>query len=328
MCTHRLPSPFSRSPSSLPPTPGVPHARAVLVDSEPKALRWATEASSPAAPLFDPRGQVVCSNSGRGNNWAFGYSNQKRKSAARQAQEELETRMRQASIHDRSAGGGGGGGSATKKRGGNTNPPSSSARPQWVTPQLIAAEKGNAEIEGSVVERAVESIRREAERCDSVIDLLLLHSVSGGTGSGLGSRLLQTMRETLFPKNYILAASVFPFAEGDTPLQAYNAALTLKWLQRHADGVCAFHNDDLLASLGGSGGAAASSRLSSSRGPRATLSDINAQIANTLMGLLWPSLARFAAPPEGLSRIQDLIVQVIFYIGNMLLLHDRFARID
>lgn len=41
--------------------------------------------------------------------------------------------------------------------------------------------------EGSMVERAVEAIRREAERCDAVTDVLLTHSISGGTGE-LGPR--------------------------------------------------------------------------------------------------------------------------------------------
>lgn len=159
-----------------------------------------------------------------------------------------------------------------------------------------------------MIDRALDAIRREAERMDSVTDVLLTHSISGGTGSGLGSRILQAMRDeaNLFPRNYILAASVFPFREGDTPLQAYNAAMTLKWLSTYADGICAFSNDDLLASLGSARGAASTS----SRAPRSSLADINQQITTSLLGMLWPTLAPFSAAPEGLSRLQDTIVQL------------------
>ncbi len=38
-------------------------------------------------------------------------------------------------------------------------------------------------------------VRLEAEQCDSAPNFLMLHSLGGGTGSGLGSRLLEAVRE-------------------------------------------------------------------------------------------------------------------------------------
>ncbi|GFH20266.1 tubulin gamma chain [Haematococcus lacustris] len=39
------------------------------------------------------------------------------------------------------------------------------------------------------------SIRQEAEEADGAPNFLLLHSLGGGSGSGLGSRLLEHLRE-------------------------------------------------------------------------------------------------------------------------------------
>ncbi len=38
-------------------------------------------------------------------------------------------------------------------------------------------------------------VRKEAEACDTAPQFLLLHSLGGGSGSGLGSRLLESIRE-------------------------------------------------------------------------------------------------------------------------------------
>ena len=47
----------------------------------------------------------------------------------------------------------------------------------------------------------------------SFIRFVLLHSTSGGTGSGLGSRLLTSLR-SLYPKSPIVTLSVLPFSSG------------------------------------------------------------------------------------------------------------------
>lgn len=42
-------------------------------------------------------------------------------------------------------------------------------------------------------------IRKEAEACDSLQSFLVTHSLGGGTGSGLGSRVLEALAED-YPK--------------------------------------------------------------------------------------------------------------------------------
>lgn len=52
-------------------------------------------------------------------------------------------------------------------------------------------------------------IEREADGSDSLEGFVLCHSIAGGTGSGLGSFLLESLNER-FPKKLIQTYSVFP----------------------------------------------------------------------------------------------------------------------
>jgi hypothetical protein len=74
-----------------------------------------------------------------------------------------------------------------------------------------------------------------------------MHSLSGGTGSGAASRLLETLRDEFGAKKYIVSQSVAPFAAGELPLQHYNNLLCLAHLHQFADAVLLFQNDDVLA---------------------------------------------------------------------------------
>ena len=74
---------------------------------------------------------------------------------------------------------------------------------------------------------------------------MLMHSIAGGTGSGLGSFLLERLNDK-FPKKLIQTYSVFPNAqEGDVVVQPYNSLLTLKRLTNHADSVVVLDNGAL-----------------------------------------------------------------------------------
>jgi len=74
---------------------------------------------------------------------------------------------------------------------------------------------------------------------------MFMHSIAGGTGSGLGSFLLERLNDK-FPKKLVQTYSVFPNAqEGDVVVQPYNALLTLKRLANHADSVVVLDNGAL-----------------------------------------------------------------------------------
>ncbi|KAL8164653.1 UNVERIFIED_CONTAM: hypothetical protein K2H54_001076 [Gekko kuhli] len=139
-----------------------------------------------------------------------------------------------------------------------------------------------SEGEQSLFCRTMESLRREVERRDCYSGTVLLHSLGGGTGAGFSSRLCEAIREE-YPLGHILAVSVAPHQAGESPLQHYNALLCLSWLQRYADGILLFHNDELLkraASLQGKATAEGERQVS--------LSAMNASVASCLAGLFYP----------------------------------------
>lgn len=65
---------------------------------------------------------------------------------------------------------------------------------------------------------------------------MLSHSIAGGTGSGLGSFLLERLGDR-FPKKLVQTYSVFPNQQdhSDVVVQPYNSVLTLKRLTLNAD---------------------------------------------------------------------------------------------
>lgn len=69
---------------------------------------------------------------------------------------------------------------------------------------------------------------------------MLLHSIAGGTGSGLGSYLLERLNDR-FPKKLIQTYSVFP-ESSDVVVQPYNSLLATKRLVNNADSVVVLDN--------------------------------------------------------------------------------------
>lgn len=80
---------------------------------------------------------------------------------------------------------------------------------------------------------------------DAVQGFMLLHSIAGGTGSGLGSFLLERMNDR-FPKKLIQTYSVFEGTQSETVVvQPYNSLLTLRRLTQNADAVVVLDNGAL-----------------------------------------------------------------------------------
>ncbi|KAK5074681.1 gamma-tubulin [Lithohypha guttulata] len=96
-----------------------------------------------------------------------------------------------------------------------------------------------------VQEEIFDMIDREADGSDSLEGFMLLHSIAGGTGSGLGSYLLERMNDR-FPKKIIQTYSVFPdTATGDVVVNPYNSLLSLRRLTQNADSVVVLDNGAL-----------------------------------------------------------------------------------
>lgn len=92
-------------------------------------------------------------------------------------------------------------------------------------------------------EELIEMIDREADGSDSLEGFVLIHSIAGGTGSGVGSYLLEKLNDR-FPKKIITTYSVFPNHQdqADVVVQPYNSLLTLKRLVLNADAVVVLGN--------------------------------------------------------------------------------------
>lgn len=94
--------------------------------------------------------------------------------------------------------------------------------------------KFNEEEDTTLHQRAMEALRHEAEKADFFLGTVITHSLAGGTGSGLGSRLLDDYRDS-FNKAYLMTVSVWPSLHGETPLQHYNSCFSLAHIQENAD---------------------------------------------------------------------------------------------
>ena len=73
---------------------------------------------------------------------------------------------------------------------------------------------------------------------------MFIHSIAGGTGSGLGSNLLENLNDR-FPKKIIKTYSVFPNNQSDVVVQPYNCMLTMKRLIQNVDSVVVLDNTAL-----------------------------------------------------------------------------------
>ena len=75
-------------------------------------------------------------------------------------------------------------------------------------------------------EGVLEAVRAAAEACDSLQSFFLMHSLGGGTGSGLGTYLLGLL-EDQFPETHRFVAAVFPSPDDDVVTSPYNSMLAL-----------------------------------------------------------------------------------------------------
>ena len=87
-------------------------------------------------------------------------------------------------------------------------------------------------------EEVFDMLDREAEGSDSLEGFIMCHSIAGGTGSGMGSFILERLNDK-FPKKIMQTYSVFPNMEesSDVVVQPYNSILTMRRLTENADSV-------------------------------------------------------------------------------------------
>lgn len=81
-----------------------------------------------------------------------------------------------------------------------------------------------------LLESILDVVRKEAEGCDCLQGFQLVHSIGGGTGSGLGTLLLANLSEE-YPDRISVTYSVVPSPKvSDTVVEPYNATLSVNQL--------------------------------------------------------------------------------------------------
>eukprot|EP00771_Trimastix_marina_P000307 gnl/Trimastix_PCT/1328.p1 GENE.gnl/Trimastix_PCT/1328~~gnl/Trimastix_PCT/1328.p1 ORF type:complete len:462 (-),score=143.83 gnl/Trimastix_PCT/1328:817-2202(-) len=91
----------------------------------------------------------------------------------------------------------------------------------------------------------LDAVRRMAESCDSLQSFFIMHSLGGGTGSGLGTYLVRQLHDE-YPSAFRFSAAVLPSDNDDVIPSPYNAVLALAELAEHADCVLPLENEALI----------------------------------------------------------------------------------
>lgn len=95
---------------------------------------------------------------------------------------------------------------------------------------------------GEFLEKSLECIRRELEHCDTESGLVFLHSLAGGTGSGLGTHITEACEDE-FPSSCRANIVIAPHHFGEVVVQHYNALLCLSKIHQSSHGIIMFENE-------------------------------------------------------------------------------------
>lgn len=125
-----------------------------------------------------------------------------------------------------------------------------------------------------LIDCVLDVTRRQVENCDCLQGFQMVHSIGGGSGSGMGSLLLQKLKEE-YPDRIINSFSVIPSPKvSETVVEPYNAILSLNEMICNADESVCIDNEALLDIC-----------HSTLKLCHPTLSDLNHLVAMTMAGI-------------------------------------------
>ena len=102
--------------------------------------------------------------------------------------------------------------------------------------------RGHYTIGKEIVDLALDRIRKLADNCTGLQGFLVFNAVGGGTGSGLGSLLLERLSVD-YGKKSKLEFAIYPAPQVSTAVvEPYNSVLTTHTTLEHSD--CAFMVDN------------------------------------------------------------------------------------
>ncbi|PWA02301.1 hypothetical protein BB558_001570 [Smittium angustum] len=96
-----------------------------------------------------------------------------------------------------------------------------------------------------LIDEVMDTTRKEIEKCDQLSGFQLVHSLGGGTGSGMSSLVIQKLKEE-YPDRMISNFCVLPSPKvSDTVVEPYNAVLTMHHMVENSDLTFTFDNEAL-----------------------------------------------------------------------------------
>lgn len=151
---------------------------------------------------------------------------------------------------------------------------------------------------------------RVMESCDYINGFLLMQALAGGTGSGVGSYLVEYIKDLVGVKTQVLNLVVLPHLSGEVILQYYNTIFSLSILQEESDGIIIFDNECLVNH--------AKELLHVNR---PDFSDLNKILSDQIASVLFPALGTgsLSSPPKLLASshlVQYKLIETI--VSNLL----------
>eukprot|EP00929_Paragymnodinium_shiwhaense_P012106 TRINITY_DN1187_c0_g1_i1.p1 TRINITY_DN1187_c0_g1~~TRINITY_DN1187_c0_g1_i1.p1 ORF type:complete len:447 (-),score=89.88 TRINITY_DN1187_c0_g1_i1:30-1370(-) len=105
--------------------------------------------------------------------------------------------------------------------------------------------KGHYTIGAELVDSALEVIRKEQEPCEYFQGFQFLHSIGGGTGSGLGTLLMSKLKEE-FCSNMFQTSTIVPSPDvSNVVVEPYNAVLSMHQMIENMEECIVFDNHAL-----------------------------------------------------------------------------------
>ncbi|XP_077108930.1 tubulin beta-1 chain isoform X1 [Ranitomeya variabilis] len=105
--------------------------------------------------------------------------------------------------------------------------------------------KGHYTEGAELIESVMDIARKESESCDCLQGFQLVHSLGGGTGSGMGTLLINKVREE-YPDRIMNTFSIMPSPKvSDTVVEPYNAILSIHQLIENTDETFCIDNEAL-----------------------------------------------------------------------------------
>ncbi|RYH21263.1 hypothetical protein EON65_21115 [archaeon] len=147
---------------------------------------------------------------------------------------------------------------------------------------------------GEFLDVSLNCMRKQIEKSDCGLTLCFLHSLAGGTGSGLGTRMTESCAD-VFSDMFRMNITVAPHHFGEVVVQYYNALLCLSKVASTSNATLVFENE--IASL------LCREML---RIEKPLLKDLNYSIASNLLPLFLPKMSPIPThlnPPSSSSPL-------------------------